>query len=81
MPPASFFNDSTPSLLEFEQMFWKEVILLLYLSDSLSVLDKLCTDIFVISYLFDLILFGNHLMLDGFSIKELCLDGIAAPGI
>lgn len=81
MPSASFFKDSTPAPLELEQMFGKEIILFLYFSNSLPILDQLCTDILVLGYLFNLVLFGNHLVLDGFSIEELCLDGIATPGV
>lgn len=59
----------------------QEVILLLDFSDSLSVPGQLCTDILVIGYLFDLVLFGYDLVFDGFSIEELCIDGIATPAV
>lgn len=79
--PTSLLDNPTKAPLELEEVFGKEVIFLLDLSDSLSIPDQLCIDILIVGYSLNLMLFGNDFVLDCFSIEELGLDGIGTPRI
>ena len=56
------------------------IIAVVYLLDLLSKLHQFSFDLIIICYAFDLITFEDHLILYCFSIEELSLEDVSAPG-